>query len=113
MAAIAESTLQMALELPIAACSRCHATVSAAWTRPSSSLYTAAVLPQRHILPACVIHAEVSKLVHSSPSLLVSSACTKWPFILADRHAKPSAFMHGKRTEPCKGRWLSDSTLWF
>ena len=46
------------------------------------------------ILPACVIHAEVSKLVHSSPPLFVSSACTKWLLILTVRHAEPSAFMH-------------------
>ena len=57
-----------------------------------------AVLLQRCILPACVVHAEVSKLVHSNPPLFVSSACTKWLLILAVRHAKPSAFMHGKRT---------------
>ena len=37
MAAIAESTLQMEFELPIAPCSRCRATVSATWTSTTLS----------------------------------------------------------------------------
>ena len=127
MAAIAESTLRMELAMPIAPCSRCHATVAAVWTSttlsalwpltgPPTALLTArplgqqpghsavllighsAVLLQRYILPACVVHAEVSKLAHSSPALFVSSACTKCLLILAVRHTKPSASRHGKRT---------------